>query len=122
MPGDTVTLPEFQLRARSGSDPPVVVDVFLNPLDHGDWVSRRHDGLRLRADAIVATSSGRDREPLGIPFLIPEIQLLYKAKGHRPQDEADFSAAFPFLGPDARRWLSDALRRYHPGDPWIARI
>jgi len=112
--GDPIELPEFQIQARSvTSVAPDVFDVFLNPLDGDDWVSRRHDGLRIPADQIMVRSDS------GIPFLRPEIQLLYKAKHHRPKDEADFEEALPSLDPDARRWLRDALARYHPGDPWI---
>jgi len=115
--GDPIELPEFQIQARSTTGAgPDVFDVFLNPLEGDDWVSRRHDGLRVRADQIVLRSDS------GIPFLRPEIQLLYKAKHHRPKDEADFQAALPLLGRPARRWLVDALAQYHPGDPWIARL
>ncbi|MFL5681418.1 MAG: nucleotidyltransferase domain-containing protein [Chloroflexota bacterium] len=122
VPGEAVLLPDFQLQARSDRQALNEFDIFLNPLDGEDWVSRRHAGLRRRASDIVATSLGHRSEPPGIPFLVPEIQLLYKAKYHRPKDDADFEAALPLLGAERREWLRRALDAHHPGDPWIARL
>ncbi|NVB83673.1 MAG: amino acid transporter, partial [Kofleriaceae bacterium] len=50
-----------------------------------------------------------DRTGEGVPFLRPEIQLLYKSKRVRTKDEADFRVALPLLGDPARAWLRDAL-------------
>jgi hypothetical protein len=60
--------------------------------------------------------------PGGVPYLAPEIQLLYKAKNHRPKDDADFDAAVGLLSATQRRWLREALAVHHPGDPWIGRL
>jgi hypothetical protein len=57
-----------------------------------------------------------------IPYLAPEIQLLYKAKGLRPKDEADFAQALPALEQERRQWLSHALAVTHPGHPWLNRL
>lgn len=58
--------------------------------------------------------------PEGIPFLAPEVVLLYKAKNSRPHDEQDFRAALLELDANQRRWLRGALGTVHPGHPWIA--
>jgi hypothetical protein len=59
----------------------------------------------------------------GIPYGRPEIILLFKAKhADRPKDEADFTAVLPELDAARRSWLVDALRRLHPGHPWLDRI
>jgi hypothetical protein len=58
----------------------------------------------------------------GIPYLAPEIQLLYKAKGLRPKDEADFTEALPALDQKRRQWLRDALAETHPHHPWVERL
>jgi hypothetical protein len=58
----------------------------------------------------------------GIPFLAPEIQLLYKARGRRPQDEADFVETLPALTPARRLWLKEALVLVHPEHPWLDRL
>ena len=57
-----------------------------------------------------------------VRFLRPEIQLLYKAKYHRPKDEADFEAAVVRMSDAQREWLREALHQVHPGDVWISRL
>jgi hypothetical protein len=58
----------------------------------------------------------------GIPYLVPEIQLLYKAKGLRPKDEADFRQTLPALSLEQRDWLREALLQAHPQHPWLGRL
>ena len=52
----------------------------------------------------------------GIRYLRPEIVLSFKARAHRPQDEADFEAVLPLLDDvaaamAARRDRAGATRR-----------
>jgi hypothetical protein len=56
---------------------------------------------------------------LGIPYLAPEIQLLYKAKGMRERDAADFDRTLPRLDIDQREWLLRAMLLVHPQHEWI---
>ncbi len=58
----------------------------------------------------------------GIPYLAPEIQFLYKAKGLRPKDEADFAQTLPWLSPKRRQWLAHALTIVHPGHHWLNQL
>ena len=127
-PGEGVPRPHFQLRARpvdAGADTDRSVcsefELFLNDLedDRPDarWVSRRHPSVALPLAELIVTSPH-----LGIPVLAPEVQLLYKAKYHRPKDEHDFARALPLLSPAQRAWLARALGEYHPGDAWIAAL
>ena len=118
---DEVRLPEFQIQARSAAEPPLQFDVFLNPRDRDEWVSRRHAGLRVPLVRLVRLTTGPGA-PAGLPYLTPEVQLLYKAKYHRPKDDADFGVALPGLDPGQRSWLRAALEGHHPGDPWIAAL
>ncbi len=60
--------------------------------------------------------------PEGIPYLAPEIQLLYKAEGLRPKDEADFRQALPALTRERRAWLRDSLMLAHPHHPWLDQL
>ena len=55
----------------------------------------------------------------GIRYLAPEVQLLHKARGLRPQDQADFDACAPLLDAAARSWLQAALELAHPGHHWV---
>ena len=68
----------------------------------------------------VATLGSATAE--GIPYLAPEIQLLYKAKGLRPKDHADFTQTLPFLNQERRQWLGDALTKAHPDHPWLKQL
>jgi hypothetical protein len=77
-----------------------------------------------RRDRRVSTPLSRvgRRTADGIPYLAPEIQLLFKAKGRRPKDEQDFAIALPLLDGESRKWLKDALELTTPGHPWIAQF
>ena len=113
-----IELPEFQVQARSARSTLPAFDIFFNPIDGGDWLSRRHPGLRVAVTELVRWSP----MPAGIPYLAPEVQLLYKAKYHRPKDDADFESAIELLEREPRKWLRDTLATHHPDDPWIARL
>lgn len=92
------------------------LDVFREPWEGDTWVCRRDPALRRPvAEAIEHT---RD----GIPYLAPELVLLFKAKHARGKDQADLARALPLLEPARRSWLGDALRLVHPGHEWIALV
>jgi hypothetical protein len=56
-----------------------------------------------------------------VPYLVPEIVLLFKAKHDRPKDHADFAGIVPLLDPTQRAWLAAAaLARVDPGHCWIS--
>jgi hypothetical protein len=58
----------------------------------------------------------------GIPYLAPEIQLLYKARSPRPKDEADFARVLPYLDQRSRRWLTWALGIVYPHHSWLLEL
>jgi len=91
-------------------------DIFLEPGDDCIWVYRRNEWLILPRDITVEKTSD------GIPFLRPEVVLLYKAKATREKDELDFVTALPALEDKARERLRGWLARAHPGHAWIARL
>jgi hypothetical protein len=90
------------------------LEIMLDEREGGDWVFRRNPGVRRPARELV------ERDPTGLVYLRPEVQLLYKAKAPRPRDEEDFRTVAPLLGGEARAWLRDALARTHPGHAWLA--
>jgi hypothetical protein len=92
------------------------MDVFREPGDDETWIYRRTGEL----SAPRAWASGRTAA--GIPYVAPQIVLLFKAKATRDKDQADFALVAPRLSAEARRWLADALRATHPGHPWIDRL
>jgi hypothetical protein len=86
------------------------VDVFREPWEEDTWVCRRDPSIRRPVtDAI-------ERDPNGIPYLAPEIVLLFKAKhAARDKDAADFARVLPLLDVQRRQWLADALGVVHLG-------
>ncbi|MFE2068280.1 nucleotidyltransferase domain-containing protein [Streptomyces sp. NPDC059467] len=87
-------------------------DVFREPHEGGTWICRRDESLRLPYDAIT------ERTADGIPYLVPELVLLFKAKEPRPKDRADFDGVLPLLSRARCEALSGWLTRMHPGHPW----
>ena len=91
-------------------------DLFLEGGAGRQWIFKRDARIRLPIRAATG------RTPDGVPFLRPEIVLLYKAAHRRPKDEADLEATLPLLDAQARAWLVKALDLAHPGHPWRARV
>ncbi|GAA3870344.1 hypothetical protein GCM10022243_39660 [Saccharothrix violaceirubra] len=112
-PGERLPVDVHDIWCRPDADQPWRVQFMLAEAEDGTWISRRDPDLRRP----IATLGGVDGG--GIPFLSPEIQLFYKAKGLRPKDDADFAAALPVLTADQRAWLADALARTHGEHPWL---
>ena len=93
------------------------LDVFREPWEGDTWVCRRDPSIRRPIADVI------ERDPTGIPYLAPEIVLLFKAKhADRDKDAADFARALPLLDVQRRQWLADALRVVHPGHDWITLI
>jgi hypothetical protein len=99
---------------RSALDP-WEYDILLAPGTPDAWVYRRDPTITMpMADALW--------ERAGVHYLQPEIQLLYKAAGMRPKDQADFEATLPLFDQERRSWLLEGLVMTHPGHPWIGSL
>ncbi len=73
------------------------VDVFRE-LHVGDrWVCRRDESITLPYDEMILHT--RDT----VPYAIPEVALLFKAKALRDKDEADFQPALPLMDQSQNR-------------------
>lgn len=92
------------------------LDVFREPQRDGRWVCRRDPSITMSYDEIIR------HDPAGIPYLVPQIVLLFKAKANRAKDQADLAGALPLLAQAERAWLGDMLRRVHPGHEWLAQV
>ena len=89
------------------------LDVFRDPHDGDAWVCRRDPSIcRPYVESLARSADG-------IPYLVPEQVLLYKAKYDRDKDRRDLAAALPSMPNEARSWLRDALAAVHPGHPWL---
>jgi hypothetical protein len=75
------------------------------------WLFRRDHRIR-RPLAAAFLSDAK------LPYLAPEIVLLYKSKAPEARDDADLVSALPHLSPERRAWLRQALEHSRPGHPW----
>ncbi|MFJ2176174.1 nucleotidyltransferase domain-containing protein [Streptomyces sp. NPDC087851] len=91
-----------------------LLDVFREPHDGDTWICRRDERIRLPFRDIIHHTHD------GIPYLAPELVLLFKAKHARRKDQTDFDATVPHLTPAQCETLTELLDRVHPGHPWIA--
>ncbi|HEU5124850.1 MAG TPA: amino acid transporter [Verrucomicrobiae bacterium] len=60
------------------------------------------------------------RTPEGIPYLRPEIALLYKAARLRELDDTDFRRVLPLLSAEQRTQLAADIVQCWPEHPWLA--
>lgn len=98
---------------RPTSQQPWRIQIMLDEAHGADWVSRRNPRIRRPIADLGRTSAD------GTPYLAPEIQLFYKAKGLRQKDWIDFTATLPHLSTNQRRWLHRALTDTHGVHPWL---
>ena len=111
-PQEWLSLPIHEIHARPVSSGQSAFEFLLNEHDDTAWIYRRDPTIRRDRDLAILV-----RET--IPFLAPEIVLLYKSKGPRPTDEADFRAALPGLATEQREWLRLAITRSSSNHPWL---
>ncbi|MEV0019826.1 nucleotidyltransferase domain-containing protein [Streptomyces tendae] len=90
-----------------------MLDVFREPHDGDTWICRRDERVRLPYIDIVHHTQD------GIPYLAPELVLLFKAQHSRRKDQQDFEATVPHMTSAQRETLAELLARVHPGHPWI---
>jgi hypothetical protein len=89
------------------------VDVFREPHIGDCWVCRRDASITLPYSELILRTSE------GIPYAIPEVALLFKAKHLREKDQADFQRVMPMMNQTQRSRLIGWLSQVHPGHPWI---
>jgi len=93
---------------RRTADGPWVLDVTIGEGSDEDWIYRRDPSVRVPwGMAVLRTTEG-------VPYLAPELQLLYKSKGLRPKDDVDAAEVIPRLDARQRGLLSRLLESSHP--------
>ena len=101
------------LWCRRHPDGPWVLDVTIGDGDSVAWAYRRDPRVRIPwGDAVLTTGDG-------VPYLAPELQLLFKSQVPRPKDELDAEQVIPELEPERRDRLAHLLPLNHP---WQARL
>jgi len=111
--GDELQLPVHEIWGRVAPDQPWRLEIMLEEAHGGDWVFRRDPQVR-RPIGTLGTVN-----PEGVPYIAPEVLLLFKAEIAQTKVDQDFNAVFPELTATAKKWLQEALDTTHPGHPWI---
>ena len=87
---------------------PLPTEVFLGSAVGAFWVYHRGPRCIRRP---LAHITHRD----GIPFLAPEVVLLFKSRSKSDKDQRDVETALPVLDAGQRAWLRDTLEQLPPG-------
>ncbi|MBM7554351.1 nucleotidyltransferase domain-containing protein [Thalassobacillus pellis] len=106
-------LPIHEIHASNNNEQ---LEILLNEKEGEHWVYRREPIIRFPLTHMHLHSEQ------GIPYLNPEIVLLYKAKVTHPKDELDFEAVFPYLSERQKEWLKQALIQSEPEHLWLEKL
>jgi hypothetical protein len=92
------------------------LEVLIEERAGSRWTYRRNADI-----GALSTDIGRFTAD-GIPYVRPEIQLLYKSKGGRASDETDLLTVLPRLDPAQRATLFAWLSTTEPAHRWLERL
>jgi GrpB-like predicted nucleotidyltransferase (UPF0157 family) len=115
---DNQLIPEtsHQIHARKGKE---FIDILIEPDSLNVWHYRRNPDLTRALDKAFLN---RD----GIPYLAPELVLMFKAKltegKPRPKDQKDFDRILPYLSDEQKVWLTDSVRKEEMNHPWLEQL
>ncbi|MCA1737191.1 MAG: amino acid transporter, partial [Actinobacteria bacterium] len=99
---------ENNVWARRSPGDPWSFDLTVGEGDQHVWIYRRDRSVtRPWEEAVFRTSSG-------VPYLAPELQLLFKSKHHQPKDNLDAERVIPALGPTEQAFLAAQIGVDHP--------
>jgi hypothetical protein len=111
--GTQIELPRSGLWARGRLEGPWQLQFVLAESEGDTWWYRRDPAIRLPLEEIGLRSAS------GVPYLRPELVLLFKSTNPRERDEDDLEAILPSLDETARLRLAAWLPSEHP---WRNRI
>jgi Aminoglycoside-2''-adenylyltransferase len=89
-------------------------DATIGEGDDDVWIYRRDPSLRLPWDEAVLLSDD------GIPFLAPDLQLLFRSKNPGAKDDEDAGQVIGSLSEVQRNRLAGRLPPDHPWGRWLA--
>jgi len=115
--GQQLDAPVHAVWARRSHEPVAAwtCEFWLDEARDGRWIYRLDERVTRPLDEI-----GMERG--GVPFLAPEIALLYKSRERSPKSQADLAAVAPQLSESAAFWLHEALEIGDPNHPWLDRL
>jgi hypothetical protein len=110
-------LPRHQVHAHRDG---MFLDLLVSDIEHGLWRYRREPSIIQSVERIGLQTAD------GLPYLAPELVLLFKSKNtgqqERPKDQQDFERTLPHLQPAQRAWLRWALLVTEPQHPWLEQL
>lgn len=107
--GERLELPIHEIWAYPGAER---LEFLLNESQADHWLFRRDLAVSMPLSKVTHRSSA------GVPFLCPEVVLLFKAKRPSSRDQQDFARIRPKLQSEACEWLASALDICHPRHEW----
>ncbi|MEL6253900.1 MAG: hypothetical protein AAFR87_17965 [Bacteroidota bacterium] len=92
--------------------------LMLNDRDEKEWIFKRNPAIRGSLDDMFCYTSP------AVPYLAPEIQLLYKAKNEiKEKDQLDFDRAIPLIEKEKLNILKEWLQiQFSSGHDWLKKI
>ncbi|GAA2756157.1 nucleotidyltransferase domain-containing protein [Actinopolymorpha rutila] len=96
---------------------PCPITIMLTASDGDEWVYHRGTGNVRRPHSLMTLTTER-----GLPFVGPEVALLYKSPMLRSKDWQDFDDIHEMLDDERRGWLIDNLAARRPDHPWLPRL
>ena len=116
--GDKEPLPKaaHEIWSREKGHETWQLEILVEERDGARWRYRRNADIGALAKDIGRFSNE------GIPYIRPEIQLLYKSKGARASDETDLITVLPRLDAAQRATLVAWLWTAEPGHRWLERL
>lgn len=108
-----VDLEENNMWCRPSAPGAWCLDLTISEGDEECWVFRRDLAVRVPWNNALLHSAS------GVPYLAPELQLLFKSKHLRHKDDMDAQRVIPALGSTRREWLQ---RHLPAGHPWLGRM
>ncbi len=129
-PGEELEPDTFQVFVELGSDGFAEFELLFGPTEGDEWLFRRNHQIRRPLSKLGMISE------VGVPFLSPEIVLLFKSRHvHKPpadldakhvqfqsNDEADFQEVRETLNEEQRTWLKNAIELCYPGHRWLDQL
>jgi hypothetical protein len=79
-----------------------------------DWILSRQPRISL------PLRNGVQQSPWGLPTVVPEVLLFFKALELRRRDKLDFLALLPHLTQEQHDWLRSAISLV--GHPWLSQL
>ncbi|MFW9915306.1 MAG: nucleotidyltransferase domain-containing protein [Candidatus Thorarchaeota archaeon] len=114
--GEWLEKPVHEIHATRSEGDVRSLEILLNEVKGDIWVFRRDHRISLPLSKMGRVSA------FGVPYLSPEIVLLYKTKYRKKKDDLDLENVVSHLDDAGRQWLRSAIEIHSPSHPWLDRL